>query len=61
MAKMTKKFSVNKATLNKDTMELVEVQKENIIVTDLEDVLSQFDGNVVNISISVDTELGDAE
>lgn len=61
MAKMTKKFSVNKATLNKDTMELVEVQKENIIVTDLEDVLSQFDGNVVNISISVDTELGEPE
>lgn len=58
---MTKKFSVTKATFQKDTMELFEVQKEDVRVTDLNDVLEQFDGNVVNISISVDTELGDAE
>ena len=61
MAKYTKKFSVTKATFQKDTMELFEVQKEDVRVTDFNDVLEQFDGNVVNISISVDTELGDAE
>lgn len=61
MAKMTKKFSVNKATFQKDTMELFEVQKEDVRVTNFEEVLEQFDGNVVNISISVDTEFGEAE
>jgi len=59
MAKMTKKFSVNKATFQKDTMELFEVQKEDVRVTNFEEVLEQFDGNVVNISISVDTEFGE--
>lgn len=58
---MTKKFSVNKATFQKDTMELFEVQKEDVRVTNFEEVLEQFDGNVVNISISVDTEFGEAE
>lgn len=61
MAKMTKKFSINKATFTKDTMELFEVQKEDVRVTNFEEVLEQFDGNVVNISISVDTEFGEAE
>lgn len=61
MAKITKKFSITKAGLDVDNMQLVEVQKENILTTDLQDVLTQFDGQIVNLSISVDTEVGSVD
>lgn len=61
MAKITKKFSITKAGLDVDNMELVEVQKDNVLVTNLQDILSQFDGQTVSLSISVDTEIGEVE
>lgn len=61
MAKITKKFSITKAGLDVDNMQLVEVQKENVLTTDLQDVLTQFDGQIVNLSISVDTEVGSVD
>ncbi len=61
MAKYTKKFSITKASLDLGNMEMTEVVKEDVLITDLMEVLKQFDGNVISLSISVDTEAGKAE